>query len=128
MTNSTLLELDGAGNVLLGLPLLLFPELVSEFLGLPAAGATFYSAILGSVFVGIGLALLLERFRPALGGLGLGGAMTINLVFGVVLTAWLLSSDVDLPTRGALVLWTLAVILVGISTAEALSLSRTKGA
>ena len=53
MTNLRLLELDGIGNVLLGLPLLLFPELVSEFLGLPTIGANFYPAILGAVFVGI---------------------------------------------------------------------------
>ncbi len=58
MMNLRLLELDGIGNVLLGLPLLLFPELVSEFLGLPTIGATFYPAILGAVFVGIGVALL----------------------------------------------------------------------
>ena len=122
MMQARLLELDGVGNVLLGLPLLLFPGLVSDFLGLPRSGTTFYPAILGAVFVGIGIALLLERFKPSLRGLGLAGAMSINLVFGVVLAGWLLSG-VDLPTRGLLVLWILALILVGISVAEALSLS-----
>ncbi len=77
-------------------------------------------------FVGIGVALLLERFKPSLGGLGIGGAMSINLIFGVVLTGWLLLSGVGLPLRGALVLSILAVILVGISIAEAFSLSREK--
>ncbi len=126
MMNLRLLELDGIGNVLLGLPLLLFPELVSEFLGLPTNGASFYPAILGAVFVGIGVALLLERFKPSLGGLGIGGAMSINLIFGVVLTGWLFLSGVGLPLRGVLVLSVLAVILVGISIAEAFSLSREK--
>lgn len=128
MMNLRLLELDGIGNVLLGLPLLLFPELVSEFLGLPTMGATFYPAILGAVFVGIGVALLLERFKPSLGGLGVGGAMSINLIFGVVLAGWLLLSGVGLPRRGVLVLSSLAVILIGISMAEAFSLSREKSA
>ena len=82
MTNLRLLELDGIGNVLLGLPLLLFPEFVSRFLGLPTTEATFYPAILGAIFVGIGVALLLERVKPSHGGLGLGGAMSINLIFG----------------------------------------------
>ena len=128
MTNMKLLELDGVGNVLLGLPLLLFPELVSEFLGLPTSGETLYPAILGAVFVGIGVALLLERFKPSLGGLGLGGAMSINLIFGLVLAGWLVLSGVGLPPRGVLALSILAVILVGISVAEAVSLSRVKSA
>jgi hypothetical protein len=123
MAHARLLELDGIGNVLLGVPLLLFPGAVSSFLGLPPIGATFYPAILGAVFVGIGVALLVERFRPSLGGLGLGGAMSINLTFGVVLAGWLVLTDVELPARGLVVLSSLAVILVGISLAEAISLT-----
>lgn len=128
MTNERLLELDGIGNVLLGLPLLVIPGIVSEFLGLPTMSATFFPAILGAVFVGIGVALLLERFEPALGGLGLGGALVINLTFGLVLGGWLLSSGASLPARGLLVLWLLTVILVGISAAEAFSLRRKASA
>ena len=122
MAHARLLELDGIGNVLLGLPLLLFPGPVSSFLGLTPVDATFYPAILGAVFVGIGVALLVERFRPSLGGLGLGGAMSINLTFGVVLAGWLVLADVELPVRGLVVPSSLAVILVGISLAEAFSL------
>ncbi len=128
MTSSRLLEVDSVGNVLLGLPLLLAPEFVSEFLGLPMDGAAFYPAILGAVFVGIGVALLLERFRPSAGGLGLGGAMSINLIFGVVLAGWLVLSGADLRPRGVFLLSVLAVILVGISMVEAFSLSRDKSA
>jgi hypothetical protein len=124
MTSSRLLELDGIGNVLLGLPLLLFPRLVSEFLGLPDTGSSLYPVVLGAVFVGIGVALLLQRFQPSFGGLGLGGAMSINLIFGLVLGGWLLLSDADLPLRGVAVLAVLALVLVGISAAEAVSLSR----
>lgn len=126
MTNLRLLELDGIGNVLLGLPLLLFPKLVSEFLGLSTNGAIFYPPILGAIFIGIGVALLLERFKPSVGGLGLGGAMSINLIFGVVLAGWLLLSGVSLSPRGMMILSILAVMLVGISIAEAVSLLRAK--
>ena len=75
-----------------------------------------------------GVALLLERFKPSLGGLGLGGAISINLIFGVVLAGWLLLSGSDLPPRGMLVLLILAVILVGISMLEVFSTSREKDA
>ena len=128
MTQTRLLELDGIGNVLLGLPLLFFPDLVSRFLGLPSTGTTLYPAILGAVFVGVGVALLVERFKPSLGGLGLGGAISINLIFGVVLAGWLVLADVDQPARGLIVLSSLAVILVGISLAEAFSLTAAKRA
>ncbi len=124
--NLKLIELDGVGNLLLGLPLLLFPKLVSALLGLPASQTTLYPAILGAVFVGIGVALLLERFRPSVGGLGLGGAISINLIFGIVLSLWLLSSAQELPLRGFVLLSMLAVILVGISTVEVVSLLRSK--
>ncbi len=122
MTNLRLLTLDGIGNVVLGLPLLLIPGLVSKFLGLSKQTATFFPIILGAVFVGIGIALLMERFKPSLGGLGLGGAISINLTFGIVLAGWLILSGTNLSFQGTLVLWLLALILVGISVAEALSL------
>ncbi len=103
MKRSTLLEIDGVGNVALGLPLLLAPRAVTEFLGLPPGG-TFYALILGAVFVGIGAALLLERFRPGLSGLGVGGAVAIHSVFGAVLRVWLPFGGTALPARGFLVL------------------------
>lgn len=120
-----LLELDGVGNLILGTPLLLFPGYVSEFLGLPTNGGSFYAVILGAIFFGIGIALLLERFRPNLGGLGIGGAMCINLIFGLVLAGWLLLAAFPLPTRGVLVLSFLAVALVLISLAEIVALSKS---
>jgi hypothetical protein len=127
MIHLRLLELDGVGNVLLGLPLLFFPREVTELLGLPPLAASFYPAILGSIFVGIGVALLVERFRPSLGGLGLGGAIAINLIFGITLAGWLLFTRMRPAPRGMLVLSILAVILVGISLVEAISLSRSTG-
>ncbi len=101
---------------------------MSRFLGLPSHDTTIYPTILGAVFVGVGVALLVERFKPSLGGLGLGGAISINLIFGVVLAGWLVLADVELPARGLIVLSSLAVILVGISLAEAFSLTAAKRA
>ena len=126
--NSKLLEVDGIGNVLLGLPLILFPRAVLQFLGLSATGGTLFPVILGSIFIGIGIALLVQRFKPTVGGLGLGGAMSINLVFGVVLAGWLVVAGSDLLFRGALLLWALVLALVGIGLAEVFSMSRRASA
>ena len=48
---------------------------------------------MGGVFIGIALALFIEAFRErpqGLVGLGLGGAIAINLCGGLVLMGWLI--------------------------------------
>ena len=51
-------------------------------------------------------------------GLGLGGAVAINLSGGFVLLLWLIFGDLDIPLKGYFFLWSLALILVGISLIE----------
>ena len=123
MRRSTLLELDGAGNLLLGFVFLVFPAWVSGLLGLPGGESRFYPTVLGAILFGIGIALLLERFRGSrdFTGLGLAGALTINLSFGLALAVWLLATSVELTLLGALVMWGLVVILAGISSVELLT-------
>jgi len=115
------LLVDGGINVALGVALLCFRPLAGWF-GVPPSDTAFYPTILGGVLFGIGIALFVEaRRRPnALVGLGLGGAIAINLCGGTVLTAWLIAGDLDLPLRGLVFLWGLAIILVGISAIELL--------
>lgn len=109
-----MLILDAALNLVLGFLLLVFPLDVFQFLGLPIEVPSFYASILGGVLVGLGIALLIERFRgPAnMVGLGLGGALTINFYAAVILVGWLVSGKLSIPLRGRLVLWGLVVILV----------------
>ena len=117
-----LLLLDGIGNVLLGLLLLVVPTTVATWLGLPADGS-FYASLFGAVLIGIGIALLLER-REEPGvtrGLGRTGALVINLCFGLALLGWLVFGGLQLPPRGNLVLWTLVAILVGLGGVELVS-------
>ena len=123
MRKSTLLELDGAGNLLLGVVFLLFPAWVSDLLGLPGDESRFYPTVLGAILFGIGVALLLERFREShnFTGLGLVGALSINLTFGLALAIWLLATSAELSAPGTIVLWSLVVILVGISAVELLT-------
>ena len=77
-----------------------------------------YPTILGGVIFGIGIALYVERYgyKSGIRGLGLGGAIAINICGGLVLLIWLLVNPFDLPIRGYIVLWIIAllVLLLGI--------------
>jgi hypothetical protein len=114
-----LLAIDAVVNLLLGALLLLFPAGVGELLGLPQTSTFFYASILGAVICGVGIALALELLGGArVRGLGLGGAIAINLCGGGALLAWLLAVPLGLPLRGTITLWVVAVLVVGIGIAE----------
>jgi hypothetical protein len=129
MNASTLLLADGIINLGLGVLLVAFPSRLVELLGVPDAPSRFYPNILGAVLFGIGIALLLERFKPRVGmvGLGLSGAIAINLCGGLVLALWLIAGELSIPTRGYLFLGLLALVLVGVRTAYAAPVSRIRG-
>lgn len=116
---STLLILDAFINYALGILCLLYPY-VAETVGVPFVENSFYPSILGAVLFGIGIALTIEYFRKQLGwvGLGLGGAVAINLVGGTVLIFWLILGNLTISFRGQVFLWMLATILVLISSFE----------
>jgi hypothetical protein len=120
MSSSVLLTVDAAINLALGAVLILFPAPVVAALGIPASESAFYPSILGGVLLGIGIALLLQR-RSGNGGLGLLGAVAINLIAGSVLAGWLLWGSLALPLRGRVLLWGLVVVLLGVSLAEVTS-------
>jgi hypothetical protein len=121
--SKTILIVDAAINLILGFLLLIFSPQVVRLLGVPAAEHSFYPNILGGVLFGIGIALLIECFRGSgsLVGLGLSGAIAINLCGGLVLTAWLIFGELSIPPGGQVFLWTLAVILVVVSSIELLA-------
>jgi hypothetical protein len=116
----TLLIIDGLINLALGIVLLLFPSSLVAYLGVPGAENSFYPNILGGVLFGIAIALFLESQSTAhdTSGLGLLGAVVINLCAGLVIGAWLLWGDLELPLRGSVFLWSLVALLVGISSNE----------
>ena len=115
-----ILWVDAVINSLLGILLLAFSPALVHFLGVPDAGSSFYPNILGGVLLGIGIALFIETGRKDSSyiGLGLGGAVAVNLCGGIVLILWLLFGNLTVPARGRIFLWGLAVILVGLSGAE----------
>ena len=118
-----LLAADSVINLILGLLLLLFPAGLRELLGLPATDTYFYSSILGGVIFGIGVALCLEGLRGGKGitGLGLAGAIAINLFGGGTLLFWLVFKDLDIPLKGLITLWIVAVLVIGIGLVELFS-------
>jgi hypothetical protein len=115
-----LLTIDGIINLVLGILLLLFPLGMAEFLGVPKSNMNFYPTILGAVIFGIGIALLIERygFKRNIRGLGLGGAIAINLCGAIALLIWLVSTPFDLPFRGYVILWSIAVIVLFMGIVE----------
>ena len=121
MSKKVTLSIDAFINLVLGILLLAYSPPIVEFLGVPSTQNYFYPNILGAVFVGIALALIVEVCRKKLDGfigLGLIGAICINMCGGIVLFLWLVLGDLGLPLKGYIFLWSLDIILLVISTVE----------
>ena len=123
--SKTLLLIDGIVNLLIGILLLLFPLGMAQLLGVPLPNIYFYPTILGAVIFGIGIALLLEAYGEPRGihGLGLAGAIVINFCGAGVLTLWLIFVPLNLPLRGYIILWTIAILVLAIGFIELFSKS-----
>ena len=120
MNKKSILLIDAIINFVLAFLLGIFPKDVISFLGLPVVSNPFYASILGGVFFGIGIALLISRSAKnrSSDGLGLRGAIAINLSGGFVLALWLLFGSLDVPTHGKIIMWALVVILFVLSAVE----------
>lgn len=125
ISSRRLLIVDGGINALLGFLLLLFPLGVAPALGVPAPASYLYTSLLGAVLLGIGAALLIESWHGSDGirGLGLAGAIAINFSGACVLAIWLMATSVDIPVRGRVLLWTIAVVVMAIGLVELFSKS-----
>jgi hypothetical protein len=128
MAERILLTIDGIANSILGLLLLVFPSGVVDFLGLPVPSINFYVNLFGAVLVGIGLALFLQGFleRGSMKGLGIHGAIVINLCGSGALLAWLLSGKLNLPRQGAWFLWGIDLLVIAIAIGEILFWFRSR--
>lgn len=123
----TLLLTDSIINLFLGIVLLSFSEPVIKIFGLPESDMSFYPNILGAVLFGIGIALLIEYRRTGkFTGLGLGGAISINMMGGIVLFLWLVFGNLNIPAHGKIILWILDIVLIGISSLELIAYMNKK--
>ncbi len=121
--HKTFLLIDGIVNLILGILLLMFPFGVAEVLGAPLPESNFYPTILGGIIFGIGIALLIEGHGEARGirGLGLGGAIAINFCGAGILTVWLVFKPLNIPLRGLIILWAIAIVVFGLGLLEVLA-------
>jgi len=92
---------------------------------MPATSTHFYPSLLGAVIFGIGLALFIELagFSKHIRGLGLGGAIVINIVGSAVLICWLVFGDLAIPAKGLVILWLLGLLVLFIGIAELITKS-----
>jgi hypothetical protein len=120
MKKSILLKIDGLVNVVLGVFLMSFPSNLAKMLGIPIPQCTFYPNILGAVLFGVGLALFFERYRGVFGstGLGIGGAICINVCGAAMLLTWVLGGKLDIPLRGYIILSLVCLLILVISIFE----------
>ena len=123
-----ILFIDAVINLLLGILLIPASSQISDFIGVPPVKPGFYPSILGAVLFGIGIALLIETFKEnhKLSGLGLYGAIAINLCGGIALAFWLIMGKLHLPLRGLIFLWILVFLLIIISGIEYVIKNRNK--
>jgi hypothetical protein len=115
-----LLIVDGIVNLFLGGLLLSFPLGIASLFGVPIPDSNFYPTILGAVLFGIGMALLLDAYGDQRGirGLGIAGAIVINFCGAGVLILWLIFTPLNLPLRGDIILWTIAIVVLAIGCIE----------
>ena len=129
MLKFNILLIDAIINLILGILLIFFSPTIIDFFGVPDSDQYFYPNILGAILFGIEIALLIESYRKdrSFIGLGLGGAISINLCGGLVLGYWLIFKSINIPTRGKIFLWILAFILISISCIELIIHKKSKG-
>ena len=84
---------------------------------------------MGAVFLGITIALLIDvtgKKNYENKGLGLPGAICINLCGGTVLALWLVFGNLELPAKGFIILWLLVIILIIVSVIELIHFGNSK--
>ena len=104
-------------NLALGALLVLYPTWLAQALGMPPVATNFFPNVLGGVLFGIGLALLIA-WHGGRQGLGIDGAIAINLCGAGVVAGWLLLAPQAIPARGRITLWIIALLVLGIGLVE----------
>jgi hypothetical protein len=125
MKQNKLLIIDGIINVLLGILLILFPLGMDHFLSLPYTSTYFYTTIFGAVLIGIGIALFIECKIPS-SGLGLIGAIIINICGASALLLSLFIYKTSIPTFGLIILVVIAILVFLLALLELIQFSKRK--
>jgi len=115
-----LLWIDALAKFSFGLMFVLAPKPAAILLGLPREQTFFYARLLGAALFGLALALTIEGAGDSASGLGLRGAVAINLSGAAVLGVTLLFGRRMPARRGRISLWLTVFFLVGLSIAQSL--------
>ena len=102
----------------IGIIMMTFPVTASRIAGLPHGNTGFWLRLFGAALLGVACAFAIEGIDTITArGLGLGGAIVINLVAILMLVALLIFRRAG-TRRGALLLWLLVLILFGLMLFE----------
>lgn len=91
-----------------GVALVLSYGRLLKALGLPSGEPRFYARLLGSLLIGIGLALMIEALPTGWRGLGAGGAAAVNFVAAAMLVLLLIGRPGGTNPMGRRLLWIMA--------------------
>ncbi len=116
-TSRALLFADAVINLALGGLLILYPQLLISMFGFPMMITRFFASVLGGVLIGIGVALFVT-YRGGTAGLGLDGAIAINICGAGTVVVWLLAAPGEFSFAGRITLWVVAVLVLGIGCIE----------
>jgi uncharacterized membrane-anchored protein len=115
-----LLVIDSAVNIVIGIILLCFPLGIGDYLRLPNSDNNFYPTLLGALIFGIGIALFIEYKYSDNGkrGLGIEGAIIINLIASSVLIIFLVFGNLNISLLGSAILWFVGILVFAIGLFE----------
>jgi hypothetical protein len=115
-----LLLIDSIVNIAIGIILLCYPLGTGDYLDLPKSDNNFYPVILGAVIFSIGIALFIERkyYERGIRGLGIEGAITINIIASSALIIFLVFSNLNVSIIGLIILWFIGILVFIIGVAE----------
>ena len=101
-----------------GAVLALAPKLLARITGLPPAESPFWPRLLGGILIGIAVAALVEvRFKSSI-GLGLAGAVSVNVAAAATIGSLLILGQGGSSRRGRFALWLAAAGLLILALVE----------
>jgi hypothetical protein len=115
-----LLLIDGIVNLAVGLVLLCYPLGIGDYLELPKSDDNFYPVVLGALIFSIGIALLIERkyYERKIRGLGIEGAIIINIITSSALIIFLIFGNLNISIVGSIILWFVGILVFIIGVVE----------
>ncbi len=107
-----LLWIEFLTKLAVGIPLLLMPRVLARVLGLPPAESPFWPRLIGGLLIGLATAALIEvRFKSSI-GLGLAGAVSMNVAAAATIGSLLIMGQGGPTRRGRFALWLVAAVLM----------------